>query len=95
MFPDFLNVTMPLIYGYELSIEKPFYSIEYVGSIRSWLRYNLKSILVIPIAYVALAMAGRKYMKNKPRNELKRPLILWNVFLAVFSIVGTIRFLPG
>jgi elongation of very long chain fatty acids protein 6 len=86
---------MPLIYGYEFSIEKPFYSIEYVDSVRNWLKSHMQSILVIPIAYVILTLTGREYMKNKPRYELKLPLILWNVVLATFSIIGAIRFLPG
>jgi elongation of very long chain fatty acids protein 6 len=34
-------------------------------------------------------------MKNRPSYDLKKALFLWNVALAVFSILGTISILPS
>ena len=34
-------------------------------------------------------------MANREPYNLKRPLFLWNVFLAVFSILGTITAVPS
>ena len=52
----------------------------------------------IPVAaiciYLVLIYVGRKWMANREPYNLKRPLFLWNVFLAVFSIFGTINSLP-
>jgi hypothetical protein len=85
----------PVIYSYEFSIEKPFYSVEDVDAKKAWLKTNLNAFLLIPIVYVILTLAGREYMKKKPKYELRLALIWWNIFLAAFSILGSIRFLPG
>jgi hypothetical protein len=85
----------PFICGLQLEIEKPFYSVEYVNSFRDWLKNNLNNLFMIPIVYIVLVLAGRHYMKDKPKYELRLPLIVWNIILALFSILGTTRFLPG
>ncbi|KAK9304977.1 hypothetical protein QLX08_003833 [Tetragonisca angustula] len=41
--------------------------------------------------YIALTFAGKRYMSNRLRFELRGMLILWNAFLALFSIFGFIR----
>ena len=53
----------------------------------------------IPVAaiciYLVFIYVGQKWMANREPYNLKRPLFLWNVFLAVFSILGTINGLPS
>lgn len=43
------------------------------------------------IIYFVLVFGGQAYMKDRPRYTLQKPLIAWNIFLATFSIFGTIR----
>ena len=44
--------------------------------------------------YLALVFQGRRWMRNRKPYSLKKPLILWNIGLAVFSIIGTITVAP-
>lgn len=44
--------------------------------------------------YLLLIYAGQRWMENRPRFELRTPLVCWNVFLAVFSILGCCRTYP-
>lgn len=44
--------------------------------------------------YLILVFQGRKWMQNRKSYNLKKPLILWNIGLAVFSIFGTATVLP-
>ena len=45
--------------------------------------------------YLALVAAGRKWMENRRPYGLRRFLFVWNVVLALFSIVGTVCTLPS
>jgi elongation of very long chain fatty acids protein 6 len=85
----------PYSYSWILSIEEPFYSVEYVESWRDWIKTNLSLFYALSAVYVLMALAGQRYMKHKPRLELRLPLIIWNIILALFSIFSTIRVLPG
>jgi elongation of very long chain fatty acids protein 6 len=89
------NDITPFNYDFHLPMEKPFYSIDYVHSMRDWVKSNLYNFYMISGAYILLVLIGREYMKNKPKFELRLPLIVWNAFISVFSIIGTIRCLPG
>ena len=46
------------------------------------------------LLYVILVFCGRSYMSNKPKFELRVPLIIWNCMLAVFSVCGAVRTIP-
>jgi len=46
-------------------------------------------------AYLILIYYFRKYMSTRQPFELRGPLIIWNGFLAVFSIIGAYRLLPA
>lgn len=68
------------------------YHIEYVSKVTSefwWVPW------VSVTAYLVLVAAGRKWMENRQPYGLRRYLFLWNIFLASFSIVGTICTLPA
>jgi elongation of very long chain fatty acids protein 6 len=45
--------------------------------------------------YLALVFQGRRWMYSRKPYNLKKQLILWNVGLAVFSILGTASVLPS
>ena len=44
--------------------------------------------------YLALVFQGRRWMSNRKPYDLKKQMILWNIGLAVFSILGTVSVLP-
>ncbi len=44
--------------------------------------------------YVLLIFSIQSYMKNRPKYNLKKVLVVWNTCLAVFSIIGASRTLP-
>ena len=82
----------------------PLQSLPFLGTLES--KFNsdgaikwLNDTLHIPVAaiciYLVLVYVGRKWMANRKPYNLKRPLFLWNVLLAVFSILGTTNSLPS
>jgi len=61
---------------------------------QKWFGQNWIYCVYLTVIYVALIYSGRIWMKNRQPYKLKQPLILWNVSLAAFSIVGFWRSLP-
>mmetsp|Transcript_128948 Transcript_128948/g.234272 ORF Transcript_128948/g.234272 Transcript_128948/m.234272 type:complete len:314 (+) Transcript_128948:75-1016(+) len=53
---------------------------------------------IIPATSVTLyavgILAGTKFMESRKAFELKRPLAFWNLFLSVFSLIGSARTMP-
>eukprot|EP00917_Polyrhabdina_sp_WS-2016_P028758 GHVP01061224.1.p1 GENE.GHVP01061224.1~~GHVP01061224.1.p1 ORF type:complete len:320 (-),score=10.18 GHVP01061224.1:77-1036(-) len=49
---------------------------------------------IITFLYLALIYYGPKFMEKRKAFDLRNPLKYWNLFLAVFSIIGTIRTVP-
>ena len=47
------------------------------------------------IIYMILIYLGRQWMKNRAPFSLRKPLILWNTGLAIFSFCGTTAVLPN
>jgi len=45
-------------------------------------------------AYVVIIFSLQRYMSNKPRYELRGPLVIWSTTLAIFSIIGAFRTVP-
>jgi len=45
-------------------------------------------------AYLLFIFAMSRYMRDRPRFELRKQLVVWNIFLALFSIGGAIRTSP-
>ena len=45
--------------------------------------------------YVLLVHAGKWWMSDKLPWSLRKPLVMWNTGLAVFSVLGTITLLPS
>lgn len=44
--------------------------------------------------YMLVIFTGQQLMANRPRYELRGPLICWNIMLAAFSIIGACRTIP-
>jgi len=59
-----------------------------------WFYYNWTKCFYFIAIYLIVIFAGRQYMKSRPPFQLRKALFLWNVFLAVFSIMASCRFIP-
>ncbi|XP_067141703.1 very long chain fatty acid elongase 6-like [Centruroides vittatus] len=79
--------SIPEAYEFEYSINK--------YSTMKWLDENWHISIYVSAIYIIAIFSLRSYMENRPAYDLQRPLILWNMLLATFSICGTCRMLPG
>ncbi|XP_023234185.1 putative fatty acid elongation protein 4 [Centruroides sculpturatus] len=59
-----------------------------------WFRSNWHYSVHISIIYLFFIFSMQKFMKNHKALQLKKPLIMWNMALALYSIASTIRFIP-
>jgi elongation of very long chain fatty acids protein 6 len=78
------------IFGFERNFESRLYA----NSKRSWMEKNWTISFKISVIYCLCIVLGTAYMRNRQRFELRFFLIIWNMMLAIFSIIGTIRVLP-
>lgn len=74
--------------------EKKFFDIDSTYAEIRWFQNNWHMSFYYSILYVLVVYGGQKLMRNREKFHLYHSLVAWNVVLAVFSIVGTIRFLP-
>lgn len=76
-------------YSFEFKFERenwqPYY---FFGAFNLYWHYSFAIVGV----YIALIHATQYWMRNRKPFNLKTPLILWNIALAIFSIIGTWRF---
>ncbi|KAL4612933.1 elongation of very long chain fatty acids protein 6-like [Arapaima gigas] len=56
-----------------------------------WMRENWSKSFVFCGLYAVLIFGGQHFMRARPKLELRRPLVLWSLSLAVFSIIGALR----
>ncbi|XP_063076815.1 very long chain fatty acid elongase 6-like [Engraulis encrasicolus] len=56
-----------------------------------WMQENWTQSFVVCAMYAAVIFAGRMYMRERPKLDLRAPLVLWSLSLAVFSIIGAVR----
>lgn len=57
-------------------------------------RETIQHALAICGVYFVLCFAGRAFMEKRKPFDLRIPLALWNLLLAVFSFIGSLRTLP-
>ena len=50
--------------------------------------------IYLSFGYIIVIFLLKYFMKNREPLSLRRPLFLWNTFLALFSIYGTVRCFP-
>ena len=74
--------------------EKYFFNEQFVHDMRALIANYRHVGTIVAIVYVIVIFAIKHLMTNRERFDLRVPLIAWNVFLAVFSIFGTMRTLP-
>lgn len=82
------------VYSYIFDFESYFESKSYVDSWQLWMKDNWKISIICSIVYIGLVFLGKSLMHNRQKFEIRLPLILWNIFLALFSIIGTVRMWP-
>jgi len=76
-------ITMPN-YTNMLKFEREFNKFES----KEWMEENWTYSFYYVGAYLLFIFLGQQYMANRPRFELTKPLIVWNLALAAFSIFG-------
>lgn len=59
-----------------------------------WFLENWTIAFYFVVAYVVFIYIGQEFMKNRKPMDLKKPIILWNTLLAIFSIAACIQILP-
>ena len=59
---------------------------------QQWIRaFYTSSITHVIIGYVITIFTIKNYMKDRKPFDLRTPLIAWNMLLAIFSLIGSIR----
>ena len=56
-----------------------------------WISKHWNVSVYTSVLYVFLVHAGRRWMQDKAALSLRRPLVMWNTGLAVFSFIGMIN----
>uniref|UniRef100_UPI00358F80CE very long chain fatty acid elongase 6 isoform X1 n=1 Tax=Myxine glutinosa TaxID=7769 RepID=UPI00358F80CE len=54
-------------------------------------RFLRRKAFLFSIAYLVVIFWGQHAMKQRPKFELRKPLILWSFSLAIFSMLGALR----
>jgi elongation of very long chain fatty acids protein 6 len=82
--------------GYDLNYLFDFEKLTagYEDSFHEWTKNNFHLCVYTSVAYMMFVYFGLKHMKHRPPYSLRIPLTIWSAFLAVYSILGTIRTLP-
>lgn len=61
---------------------------------KNWFENYWTISIPISVVYLYLVFNGKRYMRTRKPYDLRTPLTLWNCFLAVFSILASIRGIP-
>ena len=78
--------SLPFLGSYEQSFS--------TESAIEWMENNWVLSIYVGAIYLTLVFVGRQWMKPKPSWNLQRPLLFWNTGLAIFSALGSLKFLP-
>ena len=81
-------------YTYLLPYEKAHLSESSRVAKLEWMKQNWHYVFLISAVYLTAIYGLKKFMKNRVQYELRVILIIWNAFLAVFSILGALRTVP-
>ncbi|XP_042209791.1 elongation of very long chain fatty acids protein 6-like isoform X1 [Homarus americanus] len=77
-------------YGFTFNFEEEFEVKDYTG----WMMVNWWHSIIWTSMYVSFIFAGQYFMRVRPKFELRGILVVWNIFLAVFSTMGALRTAP-
>uniref|UniRef100_A0A8C5KLD2 Elongation of very long chain fatty acids protein n=1 Tax=Jaculus jaculus TaxID=51337 RepID=A0A8C5KLD2_JACJA len=73
-----MNMSVLTLQGYEF--EKQFNENEAI----QWMQENWKKSFLFSALYAAFIFGGRHLMNKRAKFELRKPLVLWSLTLAVF-----------
>jgi elongation of very long chain fatty acids protein 6 len=79
-------------YSYILPLEQDY--IKNRLEITTWMKTYWFLLFPVTTFYLLTIYFGQKIMKNRPAFELRSIFILWNLGLAIYSILGTVRSVP-
>lgn len=82
-------------YDFVLFFERKFFDPTFLYENKSWIKNNWTISIVYAMFYIALVHVGQRLMKDREKFRLHRSLVAWNLVLAGFSILGSVRFLPN
>jgi len=85
--PDYIVLSDNLTHVKAFWFEK---AVDY-NRVHKWTVNNWQISIYLSIVYLILVFVGQKFMKTRERFDLRRPLIIWNMLLAIFSFRGTVR----
>lgn len=88
------NITFNKKYTHIFGFESLFESHEFVNKLGEWMRDNWHKSFLYSLIYIMFIFLGQMFMRSRERYELRLPLILWNLGLAIFSVTGAIRVWP-
>lgn len=81
---------IPWLEGYYTEAEKNFNPFP----VEDWMIENGWLPLVVVCLYLVLCYFGIQLMSTRTAFNLKYPLAIWNLFLSIFSAIGTLRTAP-
>jgi len=87
---DPVGISHPFVFDFE----KKFFDKTYAHDIYVWMNKWWWLSIVYSVIYVGLIYYGRSLMEKREPYQIRIPLVLWNVSLALFSIFGMIRCVP-
>ena len=74
--------------------ERKFYDRDWMLDRRAWMQNYWTVSILYAAVYIAAVHLGQRWMRNREKFHLYRSLVAWNILMAVFSILGTVRFVP-
>ncbi|KAL6047976.1 Elongation of very long chain fatty acids protein [Balamuthia mandrillaris] len=83
--------------GYERLCEEhasPFCRYIDFPQLAEWMRNNLHIPVLISLAYVVVIFALKRFMRDRKPYSLRTALILWNAFLALYSLISAVVVMP-
>ena len=81
-------------YTYLFAYEKKYFNEAYLDINKSFMTTNWNMSVRYALVYLVVIFSAHKYMKTREKFDLRLPLIAWNLVLAGFSILGTVRVWP-
>jgi len=81
----------------KLKNSERFYSFENFETVIPWFSFmqaNRHIPVVLSLCYILAVFALARWMKDRPAMTLRGPLILWNMSIGIFSLVGFFRSVP-
>ncbi|CAL4144704.1 unnamed protein product [Meganyctiphanes norvegica] len=90
IYGGYYKLATNFTYGYTFDFENQFDPRRATG----WWRHYWWTGLIFIAAYVFFIHYGQRVMRDRPRYELRKVLVVWNIILAIFSTMGALRMTP-